>query len=780
VSAIFVYRLLQVLGFPFIVVYFLLRAIRDHRYLGTLGERLGFLPASFRETAAGAVWLHAVSVGEVLSSVELVRRLRAELPMARVYVSTATLAGRSVAEERLRGLAAGVFYAPLDYCFAVRRVLRALRPRLVVVMETEIWPNLYREAKRAGCGLVIVNGRISDRAMPRYRRLARFFSQILGLADAILVQTAVSLERYLELGAPAVRTRLAGNLKYDFAPKQAQVPAAIEDLIACVKPAEVWIAASTMPPAEPGDPDEDDAVIGAFGELAAAHPGLLLILAPRRPERFDTAAGKLAQAGVPFVRRSELTPGGSVALPGVLLLDSIGELSSLFGLAQVVFMGGTLAHRGGHNILEPAFFARPVIIGPHMENFPEIAAAFRAVGAVLEVEAPSGLVRAVGTLLANPPQRERIGTAARTIAESERGATGRAVDELRDQYWRALPVPKRPAPLDLLLWPLARLWAVGAAVKTARDLSRQATLDTPVISVGGLAVGGTGKSPLVLWLAQRLSERGYRPSILTRGYRRQSGPPQTVLGPGETAPIAVTGDEAQVYVRVGLGPVGIGAGRAAAGRLIEQQYHPGVFILDDGFQHHRLARCLDIVTLDALDPFAGGDVLPRGRLREGPSGLGRAGLVLVTRLAKGGRADALVAAVRLHNPSVPLFTSCVVPEPLEIQGRAGAFCGLGNPEAFWQTLEQAGVHPEFLRAFADHHRYTREELRALARDVDVLVTTEKDFMNLPEGWSDAIAPVCLVEVKIRIEIDQEEEFLAVVEACLSSASRNCLRSSPPP
>jgi tetraacyldisaccharide 4'-kinase len=214
--------------------------------------------------------------------------------------------------------------------------------------------------------------------------------------------------------------------------------------------------------------------------------------------------------------------------------------------------------------------------------------------------------------------------------------------------------------------------------------------------------------------------------------------------------------------------------------VIEQQYHPDVFLLDDGFQHHCLARCLDIVTLDALDPFAGGDVLPRGRLREGPEGLGRAGLVLVTRLAKGARADGILAAVRRHNASVPVFTSRVVPEPLEIQGRAGAFCGLGNPQAFWQTLEEAGLRPEFRRAFPDHHRYSREELRALARNVDVLVTTEKDFMNLPEGWREAVAPSRLVELKIRIEIDQEEALLAAVEACLSSSSRHCLRSSPPP
>ncbi len=234
--------------------------------------------------------MHAVSVGEVLASAALVRELRARLAGAPLFISASTLAGKAAAEDKLGALAEGVFYAPIDYCFAVRRVLRTIRPRVMVVLETEIWPNLYREAKRAGCGLIVVNGRISDHAMPRYRKLRRFFGPVLGLADAILVQSGLNRNRFLELGAPAQKVQLAGNLKYDFDPQGQKPPAAIRAFFERVKPAEVWIAASTMPPAAPGDPDEDDAVIAAFRMLAASHPGLLLVLAPRKPERFDRAA----------------------------------------------------------------------------------------------------------------------------------------------------------------------------------------------------------------------------------------------------------------------------------------------------------------------------------------------------------------------------------------------------------------------------------------------------------------------------------------------------------
>lgn len=177
-------------------MYFLGRGLRDRRYFRQFGQRLGFLPASYEQTGDGAIWLHAVSVGEVLSSMELLRRLRAEFPRAPLFVSATTLAGMAAAEDKLGALADGVFYAPIDYCWAVRRVLRRLRPRAVVVMETEIWPNLYREAKRAGCALVVVNGRISDRAAPRYRALRWFFRQVLAWPDAILAQTEVSGRRY--------------------------------------------------------------------------------------------------------------------------------------------------------------------------------------------------------------------------------------------------------------------------------------------------------------------------------------------------------------------------------------------------------------------------------------------------------------------------------------------------------------------------------------------------------------------------------------------------------
>ena len=769
-------------------MYLLLRGLKDRRYLKSIAQRLGFLPRSYRQTGQAAIWLHAVSVGEVLASAALVRELRARLAGAPLFISTSTVTGKAAAEDKLGALADGVFYAPLDYCFAVRKVLRTIRPRVLVVLETEIWPNLYREAKRAGCGLIIVNGRISDRALPRYRNLRWFFKPVLGLADAILVQSALNRSRFLELGAPAEKVQLAGNLKYDFDPRGQQPPAAILAFFERVKPAEVWIAASTMPPAAAGDPDEDDAVIAAFRMLSASHPGLLLVLAPRKPKRFDRAAEALARAGIAFTRRSKMT-GGSAAL----LLDSIGELGSLFGLADVVFMGGTLARRGGHNVLEPALFGKPVIVGPHMQNFAEIASKFAEAGALVSIGAAVELAGAVRRLLEDAPLRERIGAAARAAAESERGATARAVGAIARLYGISLPRYRLAASALIALWPLSRLWLAGGAVKRWLDTMRQSRLATPVISIGGLAVGGTGKTPLVLWLAERLKERGIQPAILTRGYRRRAAEPHTVLAPGERAPVERTGDEAQMYVRAGIGPLGIGADRAGAGRLIEERFAPDAFLLDDGFQHWRLDRTLDIVVLDALDPFGGGAPIPLGRLREPLAALGRADAIVVTRTAPGDDIAAIEARVRKYNAKAPVFASRVAVrgwrdaagDAASLPPRAAAFCGLGNPDSFWRTLRELGVAPVWRRAFGDHHRYSRQELAAMAAQAraagaEALLTTEKDAANLGAGWQEALGGLAVLWLEIGIEIVQADALISLVEAPLSRSSRNRLRSSPPP
>jgi tetraacyldisaccharide 4'-kinase len=773
------YRFLQALGLPIVLLYLLWRGLRRRAYFGSLGQRCGFLPASFRQTVPGAIWLHAVSVGEAIAAVELVRQLRLSLPRSPVFVSVSTLAGYETAIQKLRD-SASVFYAPVDYVFAVRRVLRTLRPSLAIVMETEIWPNLFRETKRAGTGLLLINGRISSRALGRYRALRWFFSGVLTQADLLLAQSEDMRQRWIQIGAPPDKVHVGGNLKYDFRPREAAPESAVCRFLERLSPRAVWIAASTMPPAAAGDPDEDAAVIAAFQQVSAHQPGLLLLLAPRKPERFDAAAQSLARAGIPFVRRSGLTGSEELPLPGALLLDSIGELGSLFPLADVVFMGGTLAARGGHNILEPALAARPIVAGPHMENFAEIAADFRAAGALVEVHDPATLAAAVTDILENPARAADLGAKAASCARARQGATARAVCHAHEIFARHVPRYRPAQPGFAFLWMLSRLWIWGGKLYRARALARRHRLKAPVISVGNITVGGTGKTPMVLHLTRRLKEAGWNPGILTRGYGRHSLDPQQALAAGAHVPVSQSGDEPQLFLRAGVAPVGIGADRWRVGQLLEREFGVDVVLLDDGFQHVRLDRRLDIVLVDALDPFGGGYPLPLGRLREPMAGLFRADIFVVTRSESGRVAQAAEYFLRRRNPRAPVFharsqpeawvsaaTGDTMPADALPYARVAAFCGLGNPEYFWWTLAALGLHVAARIEFEDHHAYRPHELRYMGRQfrdegIEAVVTTEKDLVNLCEDPDHLLAPLPLYWLRIGVCLDREDEFLDAI------------------
>jgi tetraacyldisaccharide 4'-kinase len=601
---------------------------------------------------------------------------------------------------------------------------------------------------------------------------------VLAAPDRILVQSERDRGRYEAIGAPPDRLSVAGNLKYDFEPPEGGIPAELAAFLDRTKSREIWIAASTMPPRDAADVDEDDVVIAAFRELQT-RTGLLLVHVPRRPERFETAASKLKQAGIPFIRRSRLgESGASLELPGVLLLDSMGELSRIFAIGDVIFMGGTLARRGGHNVLEPAFFGKPVVAGPHMENFAEIAEEFTRADALVRIASPGALAAAVGRLLDRANERTAIGARARALAESKRGATERILDVALPLYFNALPA-SRPS---RWLAPQATIWEVGVRRSRARGLARQRRLDRPVISIGGITMGGAGKTPFAEWLAGRLRDTGMAPAVLTRGYRRRSVQNNILIPAGATCTPALTGDEAQIFVRSGVTHVGIGSDRFKTGRLLERRLDPDVFILDDGFQHWRLGRNLDIVLIDALNPFGSGTLFPRGRLREPLEGLRRAGAFVITRTEPGVSTAAIERVLRTYNTHAPVFRARVVPllwrqldsdHPIALTAApfrsVAAFCGLANPDTFWRTLDGLGLSIVYRWRFSDHHRYRPQELKRLAfraahSGADALVTTEKDATNLFDTASSIAGAMPIYWLKIAVEMENEAGFLALVNA----------------
>ena len=444
----FIYSLLMGLAALLLIPYWLVKGLRHRKYLSNLRERLGFsFPALAKLPAnsAGAIWIHAVSVGEALSGVALARRLKEAYPGRPLIVSTTTMTGQALARERMP-FADAVIYFPLDWTFCVCRALEAVRPSLVLVLETEIWPNFLHEARRRKIPVVFVSGRISDRSFARYQNYFRVFGYFLcpflrsalSNASAFLMQSAKDAERARALGAPADRVQVSGNLKYDLElPSPTPLSNWLATEIERSGRSPIIVAGSVVATEEP------HALI-AFGTLQGEYPKALLVLAPRKPECFDAAAEFIDESHRKFIRRSRLPiPGpaakqsdgnsNAAAIPDdvtVLLLDSIGELASLYGLADGAFVGGSLVSSGGHNILEPAAFGKIPVFGPSMENFAEIASRFVAAGAAIQVESPEDVGVAWIELFRDPERMKKMSETARQLVADSRGATDRAMVEI--------------------------------------------------------------------------------------------------------------------------------------------------------------------------------------------------------------------------------------------------------------------------------------------------------------------------------------------------------------
>lgn len=401
------------------------QAVRYRKYVGSISQRLGYLPVSFNIDAEPSIWIHAVSVGELLTARPLIAALRERHPSLRLFLSTTTLSAQQLA--RRGGLEVDqVFYFPFDLGFVVRRTLDLVRPRLFVMMETELWPNLLRECRRRGVKTAVVNGRLSARSFPRYRRVRGFFKHVLADVDRFCVQSEESARRFVEIGALPARVVVTGSLKFDSlepaAAGQARSRERVLRYLRFSPTRPVWVAGSTMR-------GEEAVVLRTFRRVKAAHPSAVLVLAPRHPERFSEVTTLAEQEGFRTTRRSEL-PIDAEPRADVVVLDTIGELATVYQVATVVFVGGTLVPTGGHNILEPAVFGKPVVIGPSMHNFTEIAAAFVGQDAAVQVTSDGAFEAEVVALLSDPVRRARIGAAARALVEANRGAKAKTLEVL--------------------------------------------------------------------------------------------------------------------------------------------------------------------------------------------------------------------------------------------------------------------------------------------------------------------------------------------------------------
>jgi 3-deoxy-D-manno-octulosonic-acid transferase len=423
------YSLAMLLVFLAASPYFLYQAIRRGKYAGSLPERLGFLPVSLNLDRDPSIWIHAVSVGEALAARAIAADLKARYPHLRLFVSTTTMTGQQIAKQSFQ-VADGVFFFPIDFGVIVRRVLDIVRPRLFVMMETEIWPNLLRECRARDVKTVVVNGRISTRSFPRYRLVKPLFRRVLTLVDRFCVQGEETAGRLKELGAPPDRIAITGSLKFDALQAPGGAGAArggaerVLRYLAVAAGRAVIVAGSTMP-------GEHEIVLRAFERIRTLARSPLLILAPRKPEHFAEAASLARQSGFRTALRSEL-PIDEEVRADVVVLDTIGELAQVYQAATVVFVGGSLVPVGGHNILEPAVYGKPIVFGPHMQNFAEIAETFLEGQAAVQVRTGRELEDTLIQLLSAPDARAHLGDRARALVEANRGARERSLAVIAD------------------------------------------------------------------------------------------------------------------------------------------------------------------------------------------------------------------------------------------------------------------------------------------------------------------------------------------------------------
>jgi 3-deoxy-D-manno-octulosonic-acid transferase len=422
---LFFYNLALLVALVVSAPWWLWKMATTHKYREGMVERLGGTGGIKRLIAGNpkrpVIWLHAVSVGEVLAVSRLIGELEKAFPQALLLISTTTRTGQDLARQRFG--ADRVFYCPLDVPWAVRACLNSLRPELLILAETEFWPNILSGCYRRNIPVAVVNARISDRSWPRYRALKSLWRPILRQLSTVLAQSETDAERLCAIGCMPDHVSVAGNLKFDVrAAAEADATRLLKSLAHDLR---FVIAGSTLE-------GEEAALIQVWPQLLAAEPKLALVLAPRHPERFASVATLLDQSGISWTRRStwQSSPPAQIDAGQIILLDTIGELASVYSLASVAFVGGSIAPAGGHNPLEPAQFGAPIVMGPHYANFRAITEDLLAANA-LRIAQPNDLAAVLTDLLRDRVSAEAMGSHARQIFDQQAGATARCVESIR-------------------------------------------------------------------------------------------------------------------------------------------------------------------------------------------------------------------------------------------------------------------------------------------------------------------------------------------------------------
>lgn len=672
----FLYNILILIVFVlFVLLYYTYRLFTEKGFGRRFRQSLGNIDEKEIEKVKGkdCIWIHGASVGEIVATSPLVKQIRKEMPERPILVSAFTVGGYNMAKQIIPE-ADAIIYFPLDLPFVAESLVKRIHPGVFMPVETELWPNFLRAIRERHIPVMMVNGRISEKSVKSYRYLYGIWDDMLNTVTRFCMQSSIDAEYITHLGADRDKIFVTGNTKFD----QTYAEVTAEDLgkyreeLGIGDAYPVIVAGSTHP-------GEEKVLFQAFQSVRKEYPDARLVIAPRKTTRADEIAKLASSYGYETGFRSIMKEESSYrkSYP-VLLIDTIGELGRIYAIGDVVFVGGSFSNTGGHNVLEPAAHAKPILVGPSMQNFKDSYALLSKVKACKMVNNTTELTHEFLDIMKNDERRKAMGEASMQVIRENRGADVRSIMYLKDLLdLTAVPAKEYPVyPINTrnltdeggarlrhgdaviqyilqlaygpdtpffgwlllaLLRGMSYLYEFGVSCKLAMynsGIMHKEKLPCCVISIGNITVGGTGKTPTAQKMAGIVKAMGYRVVILNRGYRSHWGKEIGVVSNGEKIFMTAyeAGDEAYLMAKTLPGiPVIIGKNRAVTGRYAVEKMNAEVIIMDDGYQHWQLERDLDVVLVDTLNMFGNGCVLPRGTLREPLENLSRGNIFLLTK-----------------------------------------------------------------------------------------------------------------------------------------------------
>ncbi len=671
-----IYNLLLIVVFIlFVLPYYTYRLFTEKGFSRRFRQSLGRVHNKEIEKVMrkDCIWIHGASVGEIVATSPLVKQIRQEMPDRPILVSAFTVGGYNMAKQIIPEADAIIFF-PLDLPFVAESMVKRIHPGIFMPVETELWPNFLRAIRERHIPVMMVNGRISEKSVKTYRYLYGIWDDMLSTVSRFCMQSSIDADYIYTLGAEKDKIFVTGNTKFDqtYAEVTPEDYARYKEELGLGDSYPIIMAGSTHP-------GEEKALFDAFKKIRDKYADARLVIAPRKTNRADEITKLAASYGFDTGYRSKMLehPETRKAHP-VILIDTIGELGRIYAVGDVVYVGGSLSKTGGHNVLEPAAHAKPIIVGPNMQNFKDSYSLLSKVGACKMINNVAELTSEMLDIIANDERREKMGAASLQVIKENRGADIRSIHYLKElleltsvpaREYASYPIntrgindegggglrhsdaviqyiyqiaygPETPFYGWLILGFLrgcSYLYEFGVRLKLScykMGLKTRVKLPCCVISIGNITVGGTGKTPTAQKMADLIKRMGYRVVILNRGYRSHWDKDIGVVSDGNKIFMTAyeAGDEAYLMAKTLPGiPVVIGKNRAVTGKYAVEKLNAEVIIMDDGYQHWHLERDLDVVLVDTLNMFGNGCVLPRGMLREPLENLDRGDLFLLTK-----------------------------------------------------------------------------------------------------------------------------------------------------